>query len=780
MPKRVHLGADRSQLTRYAIAILAVAAASGACWLAGAAQDPAPFAPLLLCAAVFAAWYGGLGPGLAASVLASLFFLYLFVPPSDSFALPASALASLALFAASVLFVVGLGAAQRRTADALRRARDRLQEAVGGLENANRALQAENAERRQAEQRTREAQQELQATIDTIPVLIATYHPDGTRDFVNKSWQDYTGIPLERAHGRDWAIALHPDDFDEGQRLWHTSLATGQPVVMEQRFRRADGAYRWHLVRRVPLRDERDEVVRWYSVGYDIEDRKQADAALAQAEQELRLIVDRIPALVWQTREDGQVEYANKPWLDYTGMAPAEALGWGYLAAIHPDDRPLMAEAWRRIRTSGLPEGIEARMRRHDGQYRWFLFSQSPLRDDAGRIVRWYGSNIDIEDRKRAEDGLRRSEAYLAEAQKLSRTGSFAWTPASGGMVLSGEACRILEIEPSGRPTLDTILRRVHPDDLAAVRQQIDRSLAGDHIYDHENRALMPDGTVKRIHVRAHRVTYASGQDEIVGALIDVTAARTADEALQAAQAHLAHASRVTMLGEMSASIAHEVSQPLAAIIMSGEAGRRWLARATPDIDRALEAIDGMVGSADHATRIIQNIRALARKAEPVMSPLDVNGVIEEALALVQREASNHRVPLQRALAPGLPPVRGDRTQLQQVIINLVLNGLQATAGSDGSGADDSRLAVTVRTERPDGDRVRIVVEDAGAGVEPDKLGRLFTPFYTTKPNGMGMGLSICRSIVESHGGELRASRNAGRGMTFAFTVPAAPDGPAP
>lgn len=780
MPKFDRPGFGRSASVGYAVAFLAVAAATGGCWLAGFYLDSVPFVVLYLCATMFAAWYGGLGPGLLATALASFSFNYLFIPPIHSLALAAREIPGVVLFVAAALFVAALGAVQRRTADALRGARDDLQEVVGGLEAANHLLQAENAERLEAERRTREAQRELQATIDTIPLLVATYHPDGTRDFVNKTWQDYTGIPLEHATGKDWTIALHPDDFDEGQRLWHASLASGEPVIMEQRFRRADGTYRWHLVRRVPLRNEKGEVVRWYSVGDDAEDRKQAEEALrqseahlARAEQELRLTVDRIPALVWQTREDGYAEYANKQWLDYTGLSLAEARGWGYLAVIHPDDLADMAAAWPGIRRSGQPKEIEARMRRHDGQYRWFLFRQSPMHDDSGKVVRWYGSNIDIEDRKRAEDRLRRSEAYLAEAQRLSKTGSFAWTPASGAMVWSEEAYRILEIEPTVAPTIDVVLQRVHPEDLAVVRQQIDRALQGDQVYDHENRALMPDGMVKRIHVRAHRVTYDSGEEEIIGALIDVTAARAAQEAVQTAQAQLAHASRVAMLGEMSASIAHEVNQPLAAIVANGQAGRRWLDRSTPDTGEALDSIDSIIDSAEHATRVIQRIRSLAKKVDPEMSPLDLNGVVDEALALVRGEAVNHRVALRRELEPGLPPVRGDRTQLQQVIINLVLNGLQAT------DADSDRPpAVIIRTGRQategGADHLVVAVEDAGVGVEPERLDRLFSPFYTTKPDGMGMGLSVCRSIVQAHGGALRASRNAGPGMTFEFTVPVA------
>ena len=274
---------------------------------------------------------------------------------------------------------------------------------------------------------------------------------------------------------------------------------------------------------------------------------------------------------------------------------------------------------------------------------------------------------------------------------------------------------------------------------------------------------------VRPIHVCAHRVTYGSGEKEAIGALIDATAARTAQDAVQAAQADLGHASRVAMLGEMSASLAHEISQPLAAIVANANAGRRWLERGMPDISKALASIERILDAADRATRVIEQIRALAKKAEPEMSALDLNDVADQALALVQREAFNHRIMLHRELATGLPPVRGNGTQLQQVIINLVLNGLQATAAASGR-----TTAVVIRTSRYDADRLLLAVEDAGLGVEPEKMDRLFSPFYTTKPDGMGMGLSICRSIVDAHGGELRAARNVGPGMTFEFTIPVA------
>ena len=228
---------------------------------------------------------------------------------------------------------------------------------------------------------------------------------------------------------------------------------------------------------------------------------------------------------------------------------------------------------------------------------------------------------------------------------------------------------------------------------------------------------------------------------------------------------------RLAQLAEMSATIVHEMSQPLSAIVADAHAGRRWLDRPMPDVDRALASITRIIDSADRAARIIHQVRALATRTEPEMAPVDLNEVVDEALALVRGEVLDRRIPVQPVLASGLPRVRGNRTQLQQVVVNLVMNGLQAM-----EAADDRTAPVVVRTNRHDAGRLSLAVEDFGVGVDPEKLDRLFSPFYTTKPNGMGMGLSICRAIVDVHGGELRAARNAGPGMTFEVTIPAAPE----
>jgi signal transduction histidine kinase len=370
--------------------------------------------------------------------------------------------------------------------------------------------------------------------------------------------------------------------------------------------------------------------------------------------------------------------------------------------------------------------------------------------------------------RRGTESALRRSEAYLADAQRLSHTGSFGWRIASGNIVWSKETYRIFGVDETVKPTIDLILQCVHPDDRELVLHEINRAALGKPSYDYEHRLLMPNGAIKHLTVRTHRVKYESGEEELVGALMDVTATRETQKALDTARAELARVARVTALGQMSASIAHEVNQPLAAIATSASAGLRWLTREVPEIGEARACVNHIAEEANRASEIMRSIRDLARRADPEVVALDINAVIDETVALVKQEALNHRVTVQVQLAPELPLVRGDRIQLQQVIINLAINGIQAMV----AGIDRARV-LTIRTERRESDQVLVAVQDVGIGTEPEGLDRLFAAFYTTKPDGMGMGLSICRSIIEAHGGRVWASRNNGPGMTFQFTLSA-------
>ena len=438
---------------------------------------------------------------------------------------------------------------------------------------------------------------------------------------------------------------------------------------------------------------------------------RRSEAQLAKAERELRRTLDLIPILAWRTRPDGYAEYLNKRWLDYTGLSQQQALGWEWRATVHPDDRPALHYAWLRMLETGKPDEVEARMRRFDGTYRWFLFRSEALRDEAGAVVAWYGTNIDIDDRKQVESAWQRSQAYSAEAQKLSQTGSFAWDVATRHYFWSEQTYQILGFDRSVKPSISLVVQRTHPDDRFMMERELDRSAQKAPYHDFEVRLLMPDGQIKHIHLLAHRITYESGNEEIVGAVMDITEARRSQETLHAAQTALAHASRVATLGEISATIAHEVNQPLAAIVANGQACLRFLGREKPDLNDVRGAVEWIVKDGNRAGEVIRRVRGLMKKAVTEKLPLDVNDLVNEVAALLRRELAAQRVSPQLELAPSVPPIVGDRVQLQQVIINLVMNGAEAM-----QAITDRSPRLVVRTYQDETHRVVVAVEDSGPG----------------------------------------------------------------
>jgi PAS domain S-box-containing protein len=758
----------------YAIAALAVAAALAVGLMFEHFLQSSPHVSLFLCAILFIAWACGTGPAIFATVLTIVAFEYFILEPAHSFGIMEKDVPRLAVFSLAAFFVVLLSAAQRRSAESLRYARDANQAMVEELRQVNERLRVENAVRKEAEEKVGRAERQLKEAIDTIPTLITSWTPDGKRDFVNAAWERFTGVPRMEALGTEWSTIVHPDDIEIGESRWRNALTKGEPLQIEQRLRRTDGEYRWHFVERVPLRDDKGMVTKWYSSGSDIDDQKRAESALQlsraqleNAERELRLTLDTIPTLAWRTRADGFAEYLNKPWLDYTGLSLEQALGWEWQVAIHPDDQAHLLSEWQRILAAGKLDEVEARMRRHDGAYRWFLFRPAPCYDESGRIVRWYGTNTDIEDRKRAEFALQRSEAYLAEAQKLSRTGSIGYNVTIDEFFWSEETYEILGFDRTVEPSMEAALSRVHPDDHAFVLRQVERATHGESNFDYEHRLLMPDGQIKHVHVVAHLVKGASGSEELLGALMDVTQAKKAQEDLNAAQAELAHASRVATLGEISASIAHEVNQPLAAIVANGQACLRFLNHESPDLNEVRGALEWVVKDGNRAAEVIQRVRTLVKKTDTQKVALDLNDAINDVVALLQRELAAHRVWLQLSLAADLPKVFADRVQLQQVVMNLIMNGAEAMQ----CVADRPRM-LTIRSSVEDGRQVAVAVRDSGVGLTSDSQDRLFNAFFSTKPGGLGIGLSICRSIIEVHGGRLWATANAGPGATFQFVLP--------
>src|SRR6202795_3234109 len=511
--------------------------------------------------------------------------------------------------------------------------------------------------------------------VDSIPALIHTARPDGYLDYFNKPWLEYLGVTLDEVTGWNWTAVVHPEDVEGIVAKWRACLATGEIFEYETRVRSANGEYRWMFHRKVPLRDANGNIVKWYGSSLDIEERKQAEEKLRRSERDLHSIIETIPAMVWSAGPDVTVDFFTPRCLDYTSLSPDQSRDWRWTAAIHPDDMSRLTDAWQSILVSGEPGETEARLRRFDGAYRWFLFRANPLRDESGKIVKWYGTNVDIEDRKRAAEELRRSEFYLAEgqrlahmgswafdpdgfdywspelfrmhgldpagkppsvqeyldrvhphdresmadlikgvlaktstfdatkrivrpngevryircvgvpvvenqspkkyvgsaidvtahelltqelrrreayltdAQRLSHTGSFGWKPDTGEIVWSDETYRIFEYDRTVKPTIDSVAQRVHPEDRADFKEVINRASAGAPDFEQAYRLLLPDGQVKHVHAIADVLEDASGNREFVGAVTDITERKAAEEALRSSEAYLAEAQRLSQTG---------------------------------------------------------------------------------------------------------------------------------------------------------------------------------------------------------------------------------------
>jgi PAS domain S-box-containing protein len=784
--------------------------------------------------------------------------------------------------------------------------------------------------------------------IDSIPAMVAFMTPTGKLEQVNRQIQDYIGYPLDVL--KNWAASdtVHPDDLPSVIAAWTHSVTTGEPYMIEHRIRRSDGAYRWFHVRGLPLRDSQGDITRWCVLQVDIDERRRDKALIAQAlaevsasEDRLRNIIDAVPGFVWSASPQGSVSFVNQRWCDYTGMTLSEACGSGWTASIHPDDANRLEHYWHGLLQSGNAGEYEARLRRFDGTFRWFLIRAVPQRDAAGHVLRWYGENTDIDDRKqaqllldgekrllalmaggtslpvilqtlceiiegliencaasvvlvepkrrakthepalrvlqgtatglpadllpgidaklrradqspiimaatthtpimsddllqeprwsdwgaaalahgfrghcsmpisansgdvsgvlsvlrrsttalsarqqnliaqfthlasiaidrvRAEAALKQSEAFLAKAQRLSATGTFSWRVSSDEITWSDEVYRILELDPATTPSFDAIYRRVHPDDLSSHREMIRRQRRQGRDFEHEHRLLMPDGAVKYVRLVAHSIADAREGLEYIAALQDITQCRLAEEVLSKARSELTHLARAASLGAVTASIAHEVNQPLAGIITNASTCLRMLGADPPNVEGARETARRTIRDGNRAADVINRLRALFAKKSITLESVDLNAAAQEVIAMLLGELQRSRVVLHPQFADALPPVKGDRVQLQQVILNLIMNAIEAM-----HSITERTRHMLVSTGVTIDQQVFLAVRDSGAGVDPQDMERIFNTFYTTKSTGMGIGLSISRSIIERHEGNLWACANDGPGATFQFSLP--------
>jgi PAS domain S-box-containing protein len=490
----------------------------------------------------------------------------------------------------------------------------------------------------------------------------------------------------------------------------------------------------------------------------------------AEARASRKALVDTIPALVWSALPDGSLDFINRRW-EELGLSLEDLQGSEWQTLIHPDDRAGAVDKWRTAVATGTPyENIE-RMRRADGEYVWFLSRAAPLRDHSGTIIKWYGTDTDIEDRKRAEAALRESEQRFRDYAETAS--DWLWETGPDHRFL--RVSEHLDRRGVAPPPRIGKTRWKHATDLESEPEKwrLHRATldARQPFRDFVFSTASGDGSP--LYIQSSGKPFFDANGEFLGyrgVSTDVTAevrANQAEQALRKARVELAHVTRLTTLGELTASITHEVNQPLGAVVAEAEACLRWLDHGTPNLHEARQNVERIIKNGHRASEVIRRVRALSKRTDPQLAPLDINGVINEVIALVQREVVSHRVSLRTELAPALPVVLADRIQLQQVLINLVMNGIEAM-----QAVPDRQRELAIRSHQGEADQVLVTVKDSGVGITAEDAGRLFNAFFTTKTDGMGMGLSICRSIIEAHRGHISASNNVGPGATFQFALP--------
>ena len=742
----------------------------------------------------------------------------------------------------------------------------------------------------------------FRAIVDRIPALIAIHTESGELEVENRTAREYHGgSEVQPAQ----TSVVHPDDLPALTAAQQRSFTTGQPLDIELRIRRADGVYRWFHVRSRLSSDDYESVSRWYTVGTDIHDRKTAEdalrrsetfllevqrlsrtggwrydvtadrvdsspeiqrayavqpgedisrppfwfdrihpddrprvqaqfersvrekteyqagyrivlpdgsiryqyatghpvtndagdlvefigasmdmtehwraaterglaqEALRESERKSRLVVDSIPGLVGLLTADGEVEFVNRQILEYTGRTLEELQQWGTSDTVHPEDLPRVAQVFSQAIASRSPFEIEWRLRRWDGVYRWVQNNGFPLREPSGDIVGWCVLMTDIDDRKHAEDALHKSEERWRAVFQNSAIGVALADPSGRFLATNSPFQKMLGYTEEELGEL-TFLALTHEDYRDSNWQLVTELLEGKRKqFQIEKQYRRKDGSLVWVSNNVSLVPGTESMPRFLMALSeDITERKRTEETLRRTQAELAHTTRVASLGEMTASIAHEVNQPLAAVVANGHACLRWLSASPPNVPRAVQAAERIVKDGKDAGEVVRRVRASFKRTSVERMPLDLGEVIGEVLRLLDSHPARQHVILDVVLARDLPLVVADRVQLQQLVLNLMLNALEALEPITGRPKQ-----LSVRSTRAEADQAVIQISDNGIGLDDPVAA--FQPFVTTKPEGLGLGLAICRSIVAAHGGSLSAEHNAGFGTTFTFTLPLRPE----
>ena len=605
--------------------------------------------------------------------------------------------------------------------------------------------------------------------------------PDGEVTRVNQRTLDFTGArSVEDLLNRGWEKFLHPEDFPKTANAFFHAIQTGKSYENLQRVRRVDGEYRWHHVRAEPLRDREGRIIEWYGLSVDIDEGKKIEERLRRSEAYLAE-AQRLTHTATAAYDATKILYFSDEAFRLFGFDPLQGIPsreavW---QRIHPDDVDTMNEKIEHALRERRSFQNEFRLKLPDGTVKHVDADILPVFSATGELVEIIATAVDVTERKRAEDTLRRGEAWLAQAQRLSHTGTWVLDGTTRHFLYwSDESYRIWGFDPlQGLPSRDDMWERIHPEDRERLWEEVQGALREQRDFFEEFKILLPDGTVKYLEANTHHEFSPLGALlEVVCTNVDVTERKRAQderEQLRQLEADLAHINRVSTMGELAASLSHEILHPIATARNNARAGMRFLEISPPNLSEVKEALGCVVRDADRAKDIVGRIRSQIKRAPPQKERFDLHEAINEVIVMVRSAIAKDAISVNTRLMDERVPVQGDRVQLQQVLVNLILNAVEAM-----SSVEDGARELSIRTEQSQTGGVLVAVHDSGPGIGSVNLERVFEPFYTTKTNGIGMGLSICQTIIHGHGGRLSMRANEPRGTVFQFTLPAAQQDP--